>query len=69
MAVILNATNPGSRLHKKHMALAYHFVREHVAGKVVCVLKIRSEENYDNPITKGMNGPEHGDFIHEIMCN
>ena len=33
IAVVLNASNPGSTLNKKHIALAYHFVREHVAGK------------------------------------
>eukprot|EP00957_Ditylum_brightwellii_P178582 13603464-Ditylum_brightwellii.AAC.1 len=31
MGVVLNATNPGSTLSKKSVALAYHFVREHVA--------------------------------------
>eukprot|EP00957_Ditylum_brightwellii_P139849 10656201-Ditylum_brightwellii.AAC.1 len=31
MGVVLNATNHGSTLSKKSMALAYHFVRAHVA--------------------------------------
>jgi hypothetical protein len=35
MGVVLNASNPGSTLNKKHIALAYHFVRENVANNVV----------------------------------
>jgi Reverse transcriptase (RNA-dependent DNA polymerase) len=30
MGVVLNASNPGSTLNKKSVALSYHFVREHV---------------------------------------
>ena len=40
MAVIINSTNPGSTLNKKMVALAYHFVREHVANDIVEVKKI-----------------------------
>jgi hypothetical protein len=29
---VLNASNPGSTLNKKNIALAYHFVREHASG-------------------------------------
>eukprot|EP00957_Ditylum_brightwellii_P084522 6426674-Ditylum_brightwellii.AAC.1 len=31
MGVVLNAANPGSTLNKKNVALAYNYVREHVA--------------------------------------
>ena len=69
MSVVLNATNPGSPLNKKCVALAYHFVREHVANKVVEIRKIDSTDNYADPFTKPMNGQEHGDFFWEFMCN
>ena len=40
MGVILNATNSTSMLNKKHIALAYHSVREHVLIHVVKVQKV-----------------------------
>ena len=69
LASIINATNPASTLNKKHVALAYHFVREHVANNVVEVLKIRSEDNYADPFTKGMNSTAHGDLFHNVQQN
>ena len=35
MSVVLKATNPGSTLKKKTVALSYHFVRYDVANNVV----------------------------------
>ena len=69
MAVVLNASNPASTLNKKHIALAYHYVREHVANKIVTIYKIDSKDNYADPFTKGLNSSEHGDFYHELLCN
>ena len=50
MAVILNSNNPGSTLNKKMVALAYHFVREHVANDVVEVKKDRHKRQLRRPI-------------------
>ena len=69
MAVILNATNPGSTLNKKHVALAYHFVREHVANKVISIMKIDSAYNYADPFTKSLNSTEFHDFFYELQSN
>ena len=69
MSVVLNASNPGSTLNKKHIALSYPFVQEHLENDVIRVLKIGSSDNYADPFTKGMPGPEHGDFMHELMKN
>jgi hypothetical protein len=69
MGVVLNSSNPGSTLNKKHIALAYHFVREHQAAKVISVVKIGTEDNYADPFTKGMGGLQHGDFFHNVMSN
>eukprot|EP00957_Ditylum_brightwellii_P098927 7536240-Ditylum_brightwellii.AAC.1 len=54
MSMVINATNPGSTLNKKTVALSYHFVREHVANGVVEVREIASEDNFANPFTKAM---------------
>jgi hypothetical protein len=69
MAVILNSTNPGSTLNKKHVALAYHFVREHVAHSVVNIHKINTEDNYADPFTKGLNSTAFHDFFYEVQTN
>jgi hypothetical protein len=69
LSVVLNAQNPGSTLNKKWIALAYHFVREHVANGVVEIRKIASADNYADPFTKGMISGDHGSFFGEFMCN
>ena len=68
-SVFLNSTVPGSPLNKKAVALSYHFVREHSANGVVKIMKIKSEENYSDPFTKGMNSTDHGGFFHSVMHN
>ena len=69
MSVVISAFNPATTLNKKHIALAYHFVREHAASKVINILKIDSVDNFADPFTKGMSSGDHGDFYHEIMRN
>jgi hypothetical protein len=69
MGVVLNASNPGSTLNKKSVALSYHFVREHVANDVVEIRKIDTKDNYADPFTKALGSAEHLAFFHEVMCN
>jgi Reverse transcriptase (RNA-dependent DNA polymerase) len=69
MSVVLNASNPGSTLNKKSVALSYHFVREHMANSVVEIRKIDSTDNYADPFTKALNSGNHHDFLYEVMCN
>jgi hypothetical protein len=69
MGVVLNASNPGSTLNKKSVALSYHFVREHVANLVIEIRKIDSTDNYADPFTKALTSGDHHDFFYEVMCN
>ena len=69
MAVIINSNNPGSTLNKKMVALAYHFVREHVANSVIEVKKIDSKDNYADAFTKSLGSKEYHYFFYELMCN
>jgi hypothetical protein len=69
MSVILNATNPGSTLNKKHVALAYHFVREHVANDIIEIRKIDSSDNYADPFTKALNSNDFHSFFYELQSN
>ena len=55
MSVVLNATNPGSSLNKKAIALSYHFVREHQAQSVISIRKIHTTDNYADPFTKALD--------------
>eukprot|EP00957_Ditylum_brightwellii_P110272 8410559-Ditylum_brightwellii.AAC.1 len=69
MGVVLNATNPGSTLNKKSVALAYRFVREHVACGVIEIRKIDSENNSADPFMKALASPNFHGFMHECMVN
>ena len=67
MSVVLNASNPGSTLNKKTVALSYHFVREHVANDVIEIRKIDSEDNFADPFTKPLVSNKFHGFFHECM--
>mgnify|MGYP003328018077 CR=1 FL=1 len=62
-SVNINATNPTSMFNKKHIALCYHFVREHNANDVIGINKIDSKDNCFDPFTKGKNSKAHGKFL------
>jgi hypothetical protein len=69
MAVVLNATKPGSALNKKVIALAYHFVREHQSKSVVSIRKIDTKDNYADPFTKALNHTEFHAFFINLLHN
>lgn len=69
MSVVLNASNPGSSLNKKTVALCYHFVREHVANDVCRIRKIATDQNYADPLSKALNSTLHHGFFHEVLTN
>jgi hypothetical protein len=69
MGVVINASNPASSLNKKAVALAYHFVREHQAGKVIDVRKVDTKDNYSDALSKPLNSSDHHDFFYEFMTN
>ena len=52
--VILNATIEESKLKKKHVAIAYHMVREAVAAGIIQPVKLNGLENYADAFTKGL---------------
>ena len=69
MSVVLNATNTGSALNKKTVALIYHFVRGHVANNGVEMSKIHTRENFADPFTKSLVSNNLRVFKHEFMVN
>ena len=58
MSVILNTTLPSSSLKKKHLACAYHRVREAIAGRFITFGHCKSEENMADICTKPLGPTE-----------
>ena len=55
--VIQNTTIHDSLLSKKHVAISYHMVRESVAAGITIPMKISSQENYADMLTKALVAP------------
>jgi hypothetical protein len=51
-SAIISTTVPSSRLKKKHNSIAYHQIRAAVAGKVIRFVKVRTENNLADFLTK-----------------
>jgi hypothetical protein len=56
MGVIQNCTISDSLLKKKHVAIAYHKTRESAAAGMVHPIKIRTEHNFADILTKAVTG-------------
>ena len=62
--MVLNASNTGSTLNKKHIVLAYHFIRENVANNVVKIRKVDTKDDYAGTFTKALDSKIfHGVFM------
>ena len=65
-SVIYNTTRPESTLKKKSCSVAYHFVRENVAARVVRIAYEPSETNLADCLTKIQTGTERTRLIRMI---
>jgi hypothetical protein len=54
LGVVNNCTSDSSMLKKKHVAVAYHLVREAVAAGMVEIRKIGTQDNLADMFTKGL---------------
>jgi len=63
MSVVLNTTIPSSQLKKKHNAIAYHRVREAIAGKIIKFAHIPGVDNVADIMTK----PLTNDVFQKLM--
>ena len=54
--VIHNCTFPDSSLKKKHVAIAFHMTREAAAAGICHPIKIKSEHNFADILTKAVSG-------------
>jgi hypothetical protein len=56
LGVVQNCRNDNSMLKKKHVAIAYHLVREAVAAGMVEIHKVKGQENIADIFTKALPG-------------
>ena len=55
LGVIQNASMPEAKLTKKHVAIAFHSVRESVSAKIIAPYKIDGKDNYADILTKALD--------------
>ena len=67
LGVIQNASIPDSDLKKKHVAIAYHYVREAIAAKIINVVWIKSHENFSDLCTKALGKISFHDLNDDMM--
>jgi hypothetical protein len=67
MSVVLNTTIPSSQLKKKHNAIAYHRVREAIAGDIIRYAHIPSTENAADCLTKPLPTDQFCRVVHPIL--
>ena len=58
LLVVSNVMQPESTLKKKHLGIAYHFVREAAAANIIEVYHIDTNDNPANPLTKSCSQAE-----------
>ena len=66
-SVILNTTLPSSILKKKHNAIAYHRVREAIAGKIIQFHHVASQNNLADVLTKPLPSQTFHPLIKPIL--
>ena len=66
-SVVKNATRPESTLKKKHVAVAYHRVREAQAAGIVQIAHESSENNLADILTKLLSGIKLHTMIQRLL--
>ncbi len=66
-SVVTNSTIPTSTLKKKHNSIAYHRVREAVAGGILRIAKVASKQNLADLLTKPLGGHDLKTMIQMIL--
>ena len=67
MSVILNITHPSSMLKKKHIAVAYHRVKETIAFKVMYFCHLPSTANVVDILTKHLSSQIFHDLLKQYL--
>jgi len=67
MSVVLNTTIPSSPLKKKHLACAYHHVREAIAASIIVYGHIESKENLAEVETKPLGMQQFSTLVKQYL--
>lgn len=65
--VVLNTTNPDSKLTKKHAAINYHRCREAIAASTIIVAKEDTKTNLSDCLTKLLDGVTLRELMYRIL--
>jgi hypothetical protein len=66
-SVMINTTVPSSQLKKKHNAIAYHRIREALAAGIMRFVKIRTEDNVADLLTKPLKNPSFHSIVSKVL--
>ena len=66
-SVILNTTSPASKIRKKHLSCQIMRVREAIASGAVKFVKVQSENNYADGLTKPLVSIKHHQCFHDYL--
>jgi hypothetical protein len=66
--VIQSATIPEGELKKKHVAIAYHYVRESIAAGFINAIWVKSYENFADVCTKALGAVAFNEIVRDIMA-
>jgi hypothetical protein len=69
LGVVQNATIKDSLLKKKHVAIAYHKVRESAAAGIIHPMKINTKDNFSDILTKSLTQRTFDFLVNSIMVN
>ena len=65
--MIQNCSIMASQLKKKHNAIAYHRIREAVAGGIISLGHIPTETNFSDILTKSLRGPRLHSLTKDLL--
>jgi hypothetical protein len=65
--VIQSATIPEGELKKKHVAIAYNYVRESIAAGFINAIWVKSCENFADVCTKALGAVAFNEIVRDIM--
>jgi hypothetical protein len=67
MSVVHNTSRPESTLKKKSNSIAYHYVQENVAAKVIKIVYIATKLNFVDMLTKPHAGIERRSIADMVL--
>jgi hypothetical protein len=68
LGVIQSATIPEGELKKKHVAVAYHYVRESIAAGFINAIWVKSYVNFADVCTKALGAVVFNEIVRNIIA-